>query len=96
MPYPLLRLTHNVVQVQEAGVSFYSYQILTRVLFRRDKKIFLCCFWTMMGIILAIRVTILTSRLLDNLHSTSIYQYRIDHLHIGYFTSIAIVESSKS
>jgi hypothetical protein len=47
-----------------------------------------------MGIILAIRITILTSRALDNLDSTSIYQYRIDHLHIGYFTSIAIVESS--
>lgn len=82
--------------IQEAGMSFYSYQILRRVLFRRDRKIFLCCFWTMMGIILAIRITILTSRALDNLHSTSIYQYRIDHLHIGYFTSIAIVESISS
>lgn len=48
----------------------------------------------MMVIILAIRITILSSRVLDNLHTTSKYQYRIDHLHIGYFTSIAIVESS--
>jgi hypothetical protein len=64
------------------------------VLGHRERKLFLGCFWTMITIIVCIRLMILSSRVLDNLNSTSTYQYRIDHLHIGYFTSIAIIESS--
>jgi hypothetical protein len=77
-------------------MSFYSYQILIRVLFHREKAIFLGCFWSMMIIILGIRVTIIISRVMDNLSTTSDFQYRIVHLHIGYFVYIAIVESISS
>jgi len=77
-------------------MSFYSYRILIRVLFHRERAIFLGCFWSMMIIILGIRVTIIISRVMDNLCITSDFQYRIIHLHIGYFVSIAIVESISS
>jgi hypothetical protein len=77
-------------------MSFYSYQILTRVLTNRDRTVFLCLFWFMMIVILAIRMVILTSRAIDNMNGTTDLQYRIDHLHVGYFTSIAIVETLSS
>ncbi|KAH8669771.1 hypothetical protein BGZ60DRAFT_538618 [Tricladium varicosporioides] len=82
--------------IQEAGMSFYSYQILTKILFQRERAIFLGCFWSMMSVILGIRITIIISRVLDNLQSTSQFQHRINHLHVGYFVSIAIVESISS
>ncbi|PVH71604.1 hypothetical protein DL98DRAFT_577278 [Cadophora sp. DSE1049] len=78
--------------IQEAGLSFYSYIILTRVLHRRDKIIFNVFFWTMMTILLALRILILVNRGKDILEGITSRQAVIDHLHVGYFSSIALVE----
>jgi hypothetical protein len=50
----------------------------------------------MMLVILAIRMVILVSRAMDNMNGTIDLQYRIDHLHVGYFVSIAVVEMLSS
>jgi hypothetical protein len=77
-------------------MSFYSYQILTRVLKNRDRKVFLCLFWFIMLVILVIRVLILISRAMDNMNGSTDLQDRINHLHVGYFVSIAVVETISS
>src|ERR1700722_11364390 len=77
-------------------MSFYSYQILTRILKNRDRTVFLCFFWFMMLVILAIRMVILICRAMDNMNGTIDLQDRIDHLHVGYFVSIAFVETLSS
>jgi hypothetical protein len=80
------------LKVQEAGMSFYSYLILTRVLRQRERMIFKILFWAMMVIILMIRLVILVSRARDIINVSTSEQPLIDHLHIGYFSSIAVVE----
>jgi hypothetical protein len=50
----------------------------------------------MMIIILVHRVAILVSRVMDNMNGTTDLQDRINHLHVGYFVSIAIVETLSS
>ncbi|KAH8751798.1 hypothetical protein F5882DRAFT_340026 [Hyaloscypha sp. PMI_1271] len=78
--------------IQEAGLSFYSYLILTRVLKNRSRVIFLCLFWTIMAVLLTLRIFILASRAKDILEGNTSRQITIDHLHVGYFSSIALVE----
>ncbi|KAB8244376.1 hypothetical protein BDV35DRAFT_382300 [Aspergillus flavus] len=88
--------------VQEAGLSFYSYQILLHTLRDSTRIIFLSLFWFFMVAIGAIRMTILASRVLEitqegvSSHSTGPLQHRIDYLHVGYFASIALVETCSS
>lgn len=90
-------LTFGVdLQIQEAGLSFYSFQILVRALEDRKKTIFLVVFWSLMTIISGIRITIMISRIQDLLHSSDVLQNRVDHLHMGYFISIALVETCSS
>ena len=50
----------------------------------------------MMLVILAIRMVILICRAMDNMNGTIDLQDRIDHLHVGYFVSIAFVETLSS
>jgi hypothetical protein len=83
-------------QVQEAGLSFYSYLILIHVLRRRARVAFLILFWTLMTIILALRIAILISRALSISRESTALQGLLDHLHISYFISIALVESCSS
>ncbi|KNG91017.1 hypothetical protein ANOM_000800 [Aspergillus nomiae NRRL 13137] len=88
--------------VQEAGLSFYSYQILLHTLRDRTRILFLSLFWFFMVVICAIRMTILASRVLEiteegvSSHSAGPLQHRIDCLHVGYFASIALVETCTS
>ncbi|KAH8430950.1 uncharacterized protein LDX57_008613 [Aspergillus melleus] len=83
--------------IQEAGLSFYSYQILSHTLRDRSRVIFLIIFWLFMLAILALRLVILTTRLLDIQSSSSqSLQHRISYLHVGYFVTIALVESWSS
>ena len=58
----------------------------------RSRVVFISLFWTIMAVLLIIRMFILTSRAKDILAGNNNRQYLIDHLHIGYFTSIATVE----
>lgn len=78
--------------IQEAGLSFYSYLILIRVLRRRDRVIFMSLFWSFIGIITSIRIVILVSRARQIVSGTTNFQQLIDHLHVGYFSSIAVLE----
>lgn len=84
----------HVPQIQEAGLSFYSYAILIRVLLHRQRLVFLILFWTLITAIVAMRLTILTQRLryiLDGSNDADL-QRLIDHIHVGYFSCIAAVE----
>ncbi|KAE8361795.1 hypothetical protein BDV27DRAFT_147522 [Aspergillus caelatus] len=88
--------------VQEAGLSFYSYQILLHTLRDSTRVLFLSLFWFFMVAIGSIRMAILASRVLEiteegvSSHSAGPLQHRIDYLHVGYFTTIALVETCSS
>ena len=73
-------------------MSFYSYLILIRVLSNRSRLVFMSLFWVIMVALLGIRIMILISRARDILANDVNLQKTIDHLHIGYFSSIALVE----
>jgi len=82
--------------IQEAGLSFYSYLILIRVLKNRSRIVFMSIFWTLMAVLLAIRMVILVSRARDILAGSNSLQSTIDHLHVGYFSTIALVECTSA
>jgi hypothetical protein len=83
-------------QIQEAGLSFYSYEILIRVLRGRDRRMFMILFWIMIAIITVFRCVICVSRVQDIMQNGTSRTDLIDHMHIGYFTSIALVEMLSS
>jgi hypothetical protein len=62
------------------------------VLKQRSRVIFMSLFWTIMAILLTIRTFILANRAKDILEGITSRQKTIDHLHIGYFSSIALME----
>lgn len=85
-------------QIQEAGLSFYSYAILARVLRGVERTIFMSLFWALVLVITAVRLGIMPVRvrfILDDNHSPSL-QRTVDHLHVGYFTAIAVVECASA
>jgi len=84
--------------IQEAGLSFYSYVILTRVLRNRARLLFTCLFWGLVAIIGAIRAVILITRVRFILGGSSevVLQSTVDNLHVGYFATIALVECVSS
>ncbi|KAI5456080.1 hypothetical protein BGZ63DRAFT_367715 [Mariannaea sp. PMI_226] len=78
--------------VQEAGISFYSYAILVRILRSRDRMVFITTFWFLIVTIFALRMAILVFRVKVIFTSDSDLRTTINELHIGYFASIALVE----
>jgi len=78
--------------VQEAGMSFYSYFILIRVLSKKSRIIFMTLFWFIMAALVVIRIFVLSNRAKDILEGVTTRQNLIDHLHVGYFSAIALVE----
>ncbi|KAH7143792.1 hypothetical protein EDB81DRAFT_507182 [Dactylonectria macrodidyma] len=78
--------------IQEAGLSFYSYIILSRVLRNRRWHVFAALFWLIMIIICALRIMIAVVRVKSIMNGDDAYQKTINNLHIGYFVSIAVVE----
>ncbi|KAH6670369.1 hypothetical protein F5X68DRAFT_50208 [Plectosphaerella plurivora] len=79
--------------IQEAGLSFYSYVILSRVLRGRTWYIFAGFFWSLMLGIAAIRIVIAITRVRALLEVDGHnLQAMINGLHIGYFVLIAAVE----
>lgn len=89
-----LAKTETNRQIQEAGLSFYSYIILTRVLQGYRRSIFMAIFWTMIVIVAASKISILACRvryILGNMQSESLPRI-IARLHTGYFIGIATVE----
>ena len=84
--------TNESGQIQEAGLSFYSYMILNRVLRSRSRLIFLSLFWLLMTVIVVLRCSILVFRARSVMDGDPNLQTMVAHLHIGYFVSIAIIE----
>ncbi|KAL4868000.1 hypothetical protein BDV12DRAFT_170452 [Aspergillus spectabilis] len=82
--------------IQESGLSFYSYIILTHILHRRCRTIFLAIFWTLIVSIVAIRVTIAIGRAIQLAENNYASQDIVSRLHIGYFVAIALLESWSS
>ncbi|PNS13810.1 hypothetical protein CAC42_3303 [Sphaceloma murrayae] len=78
--------------IQEAGLSFYSYQILLRILRNKAKIIFVVLFWAIMVPIVSFRMCILVYRIQDLKDGSSIRQKTINNLHMGYFICIALCE----
>ncbi|KAK1515213.1 uncharacterized protein CCOS01_13406 [Colletotrichum costaricense] len=78
--------------IQEAGISFYSYAILTRVLRSRDRIIFMTLFWIVIGAIFVLRMMILVSRVKILVNGESDLMPTINGLHVGYFSSLAVLE----
>jgi hypothetical protein len=81
--------------IQEAGLSFYSYQILVHTLKNRALLIFRTIFWSLMTCIVGIRIAIAATRAVE-IATNEPLQQRVDYLHVGYFTAIALVETSSA
>ncbi|KAF3920954.1 hypothetical protein ABW20_dc0107987 [Dactylellina cionopaga] len=79
--------------IQEAGLSMYSYQILTKVLQRRQRVLFMSLFWTCILVIFGCRTAILVSRVIEIKNPGLQLQTRINRLHMAYFVMIAVVET---
>ncbi|KAL5344030.1 hypothetical protein BJX70DRAFT_393449 [Aspergillus crustosus] len=82
--------------IQEPGLSFYSYMILTHILHRRCRTIFLSVFWTLIVCIASLRITIAIGRAIQLADDNYSSQTIVSRLHIGYFVSIALLESWSS
>ncbi|KAH7184905.1 uncharacterized protein B0J16DRAFT_414335 [Fusarium flagelliforme] len=82
--------------IQEAGLSFYSYIILSRVLRGRPWIIFATSYWSMIVSVTAIRVVIAIIRARRILQGINEDQSLINHLHMGYFILIALLECLSS
>jgi hypothetical protein len=78
--------------IQEVGLSFYGYAILMRVLSYRDKRIFMALFWTVGLAIVGLRMVILVRRIQAIINTDDSLQTTINHLHVGYFVLIALLE----
>lgn len=67
-----------------------------RVLRRKDRVVFMCLFWSCMGILFGLRMAILATRCKQTLSPDSNLQKLVSNLHIGYFSCIALVEIMSS
>ncbi|KAF4993089.1 hypothetical protein FGRMN_6704 [Fusarium graminum] len=82
--------------VQEAGLSFYSYIILSRVLRGRQWITFAVLYWFMIISVSTIRVVIAAVRARRIINGIDDDQSLINHLHMGYFILIALLECLSS
>ncbi|KAF5022460.1 hypothetical protein F66182_5496 [Fusarium sp. NRRL 66182] len=82
--------------IQEAGLSFYSYIILSRVLRGRQWILFASMYWFMIFAVSAIRIVIAAVRARRILLGLDDIQTLINHLHMGYFILIALLECLSS
>ncbi len=80
--------------MQEAGLSFYGYIILSRVLTDRRWYIFAGLFWIIMVGIVGVRINIAIARVRFIVEggSDDRLQVTIDRLHMAYFPLIAGLE----
>ncbi|KAJ3535406.1 hypothetical protein NM208_g7142 [Fusarium decemcellulare] len=78
--------------IQEAGLSFYSYAIVTRILPNREGLIYVLLFWGFMMCILVARMILLAYRAKSILGNDSTLKSIVNGAHIGYFVSLALVE----
>ncbi|KAF4987137.1 hypothetical protein FDECE_15581 [Fusarium decemcellulare] len=82
----------DLLKIQEAGLSFYSYAIVTRILPNRERLIYVLLFWGFMMCILVARMILLAYRAKSILGNDSTLKSIVNGAHIGYFVSLALVE----
>ncbi|KAF4967439.1 hypothetical protein FSARC_5012 [Fusarium sarcochroum] len=82
--------------VQEAGLSFYSYIILSRVLRGRQWVTFASLYWFMIIAVSGIRIVIAAIRARRIILGLDDDQSLINRLHMGYFILIALLECLSS
>ncbi|KAF9877159.1 hypothetical protein CkaCkLH20_05425 [Colletotrichum karsti] len=96
--YPLLNTAISSAfadvmwMIQEAGISFYSYAILVRVLRNKDRVAFMSLFWLVIVAIFVLRLCILVARVKILVSGEPELKRIINGLHVGYFTSMALLE----
>ncbi|KAL2163032.1 hypothetical protein VTH06DRAFT_6868 [Thermothelomyces fergusii] len=80
--------------VQEAGLSFYSYVLLNRILSGRPRYIFIVSFWTaILGIVtVRILIAVIRVRFIAGGGFDSGLQSTVNHLHMAYFPLLAVLE----
>ncbi|KAH7185113.1 uncharacterized protein B0J16DRAFT_414502 [Fusarium flagelliforme] len=78
--------------LQEAGLLFYSYIILKRVLRGTRWRVFASLFWTGIAGIVMVRIVIIAFRVRSILNQNNDLLMTINHIHIGYFGLIALLE----
>lgn len=81
-----------MLQVQEAGLSFYSYVILSRILSDRRRRVFVGAFWSIMLAIVVIRIMIGITRVRYIVGGDRGLQNTVNSLHMAYFPLIALLE----
>lgn len=82
--------------IQEAGLSFYSYAILRRVLHDKQRIVFLVIFWASITTLIALRLSILILRVRSVLELGINFQWMVIRIHIAYFVVIASLECVSS
>ncbi|KAL2126013.1 hypothetical protein VTI74DRAFT_1953 [Chaetomium olivicolor] len=78
--------------IQEAGLSLYSYVILSRILRDRQWYIFLTLFWVIMVAIVVVRISIAVTRVRFIIRGDTALQSTVNHLHMAYFPLLAVLE----
>ncbi|KAL2138938.1 hypothetical protein VTI28DRAFT_6025 [Corynascus sepedonium] len=78
--------------IQEAGLSFYSYIILSRILSGKQWYIFASSFWTILLGIITVRILIAVTRVRFIVGSDIDLQTTVNRLHMAYFPLIAVLE----
>ncbi|EAQ83667.1 hypothetical protein CHGG_10071 [Chaetomium globosum CBS 148.51] len=79
--------------IQEAGMSLYSYVILSRILRDRQWYVYAGLFWTTMVAIVVVRINIAVTRVMYINSQNAALQRTVNYLHMAYFPFIAILES---
>ncbi|KAL0934601.1 uncharacterized protein CTRU02_211400 [Colletotrichum truncatum] len=82
--------------VQEVGLSFYSYVLLRRILKDWGWKLFNTLFWTIILVLISLRIMIAVSRVKFVLRGNTNLQSTVNNLHIAYFVLIASLECLSS
>ncbi|EGU86615.1 hypothetical protein FOQG_19218 [Fusarium oxysporum f. sp. raphani 54005] len=78
--------------LQEAGLLFYSYIILKRVLQGARWRVFSSLFWTGIAGVIIVRIIIIVFRVRSILNGNNDLLATINHIHIAYFGLIAMLE----
>ncbi|KAK4118203.1 hypothetical protein N657DRAFT_405477 [Parathielavia appendiculata] len=78
--------------IQEAGISLYSYVILSRILRDRQWYLFASLFWTTMVAIVAVRINIAITRVRFIVGGDMALQRTVNYLHMAYFPLLALLE----
>ncbi|KAJ4256064.1 hypothetical protein NW762_009138 [Fusarium torreyae] len=78
--------------MQEAGLLFYSYIILKRVLRGLRWRVFSSLFWTGIAGVVIVRIVIIVFRVRSILDGNNDLLATINHIHIAYFGLIALLE----